>query len=134
MGLGIFVYQFYPGMWNIRACRIRCNLSPARGYDQIHIFHGNRTQQYLVSEYQCADVTKPVSEIHPDRPDIGEGTFLFRPSATETSRSDSVSSFSCKAKCSGIQSISEPVSASAAVLMGTRSGYLGLLSSICATT
>jgi hypothetical protein len=124
--------SFYARVGNIRARGIDRDLAPAGRYHQVHVFHGHGAQQHLIAQHQRADIAEPLPEADADRSHVRE--VMLRPSAIDTSRIDSVSSLSCKATCSGIHSMSAPVSASAVTLTGSRSGPLRLLSSMSAKT
>ena len=119
-------------MGDVGTARIRFNLLTAGVDRQIHVFHGDGSQENVLSEHQGSDKAEAIAKDHLDRAHVGNG---HRAAVGHRHLPQGFGlSLSSRARCSGMQSISAPLSASARVWIGRSPGSLGLLSSMEAWT
>ena len=65
--------RFHAGVGDVGTGRIDRQLPAAGVHHQVHVLHGNRPQQHLVTDHQRADVAEPLAEGDSHRAYIGHG-------------------------------------------------------------
>ena len=119
-------------MGDVGTAGIRFNLLTAGVDRQIHVFHGDGSQENVLSKHQGSDKAEAIAKGHLDRPHIGNG---HRASVGHRHLPQGFGlQLEFQGKGTGMQSISALLSASARVWLGRSPGSLGLLSSMEAWT